>query len=143
MIIVIGARPEQNHPVAATYLKQAAKRGAKLVVMDPRGQIAARYASHMLQFKPGTDVPLLNAMLHTIVEEELYDLQYVQAQTEGFEDLKARIQAFPPEKMAEVCGIPAETIREVARLYAKARRRSSSGAWASRSTSTARTTPAA
>ncbi|MCG8597488.1 MAG: formate dehydrogenase subunit alpha, partial [Kiloniellales bacterium] len=121
VIIVIGARPEQNHPVAATYLKQAAKRGAKLIVMDPRGQIAARYASHMLQFKPGTDVPLLNAMLHTIVEEELYDLQYVQAQTEGFEDLKERIAAFPPEKMAEVCGIPAATIREVARLYAKAR----------------------
>jgi formate dehydrogenase major subunit len=120
-IVVIGARPTENHPVAATYLKQAAKRGAKLVVIDPRGHSSGlgRYASHMLQFKPGTDVALLNAMLHTIVEEELYDLQYVQANTEGFEDLKERIKGFPPEKMAEVCGIPADTIREVARLYAR------------------------
>ncbi|MEQ1649500.1 MAG: molybdopterin-dependent oxidoreductase, partial [Hyphomicrobiaceae bacterium] len=66
-IIVIGARPAENHPVAATYLKNAAKRGAKLIVMDPRGQNQgiARYASHVLQFKPGRDVALLNAMLHT------------------------------------------------------------------------------
>ena len=117
-IIVIGARPEQNHPVAATYLKQAAKRGAKLIIMDPRGHTMARYASHMLQFKPGTDVALLNAMLHTIIDEALYDRQYVQAQTDGFEDLKARIKDFSPEAMADVCGIDAQTIREVARIFA-------------------------
>ncbi len=121
VIIVIGARPTQNHPVAATYLKQAAKAGAKLIVMDPQGHGLARYATHMLQFKPGSDVALLNAMLHTIVEEELYDLQYVQAHTEGFEALKERIKAFPPEEMEEICGIPAATIREVARTYATAR----------------------
>ncbi len=120
-IIVIGARPAENHPVAATYLKNAAKRGAKLIVMDPRGQAQgiARYASHILRFKAGTDVALLNAMLNVIVSEGLVDQQYVQANTEGFEDLAARITAFPPEKMADVCGIPAETIREVARLYAR------------------------
>jgi formate dehydrogenase major subunit len=118
-IIVIGARPGQNHPVAATYLKQAAKRGAKLIVMDPRAQNLARYASHMLQFTPGRDVALLNAMIHTIIEEELYDRQYVQAHTEGFEELKSHIAAFAPEAMAEVCGIPAQTIREVARTYAR------------------------
>src|SRR5690606_15265715 len=78
-IIVIGARPAQNHPVAATFIKQAAKRGAKLIIMDPRRQGLARYASHMLQFKPGQDVALLNAMLYTIVEEKLYDEQYIQA----------------------------------------------------------------
>ncbi|WP_366554386.1 formate dehydrogenase subunit alpha [Aquibaculum sediminis] len=121
-IILIGARPAQNHPVAATYLKQAAKAGAKLVIMDPRRQGLARYASHMLQFKPGQDVALLNAMLHTIIEEGLYDEQYIQAHTKGFEELKVSVQDFPPEKMAEVCGIPAETIREVARLYARSQR---------------------
>jgi len=120
-IVVIGARPAQNHPVAATYLKNAAKRGAKLIVMDPRQQNLGRYATHMLQFKPGSDVALLNAMLYTIVEEKLYDVQYVQAHTEGFEELQERIQDFPPEKMEEVCGIPAETIREVARIYATSR----------------------
>ncbi|MCH8154642.1 MAG: formate dehydrogenase subunit alpha, partial [Proteobacteria bacterium] len=120
-IIVIGARPGQNHPVAATFLKNAAKRGAKLIVIDPRGQNLARYATHMLRFKPGQDVALLNAMLHTIIEEGLTDEQYIQAHTEGFEELKERVKAFAPETMAEVCGIDAETIREVARIYARAR----------------------
>jgi formate dehydrogenase major subunit len=120
-IIVIGARPAQNHPVAATFLKNAAKRGTKLIVIDPRKQGLSRYADYMLQFKPGQDVALLNAMLHTIVEEELYDRQYIQAQTEGFEALKERIRDFAPEKMAEVCGIDAATIREVARVYATSR----------------------
>ncbi|MCB1422526.1 MAG: formate dehydrogenase subunit alpha [Nitratireductor sp.] len=123
-IIVIGARPAENHPVAATYLKQAAKRGANLIVMDPRGQNQgiARYASHILNFKPGRDVSLLNAMLHVIMEEELYDRQYVQANTLGFEDLKENVKKFSPEEMEKVCGIPADTIREVARLYATSER---------------------
>src|SRR5918999_1697833 len=122
-IIVIGARPDQNHPVAATYLKNAAARGAKLILIDPRGQSGGlgRRASHVLRFKAGTDVALLNAMLHTIVEEGLNDRQYLQAHAEGFEALTARIKAYPPEKMAAVCGVPAATIREVARLYARSR----------------------
>ncbi len=120
-IIVIGARPAENHPVAATYLKQAAKRGAKLIIMDPRNQQSglARYASHVLQFKPAEDVALLNAMLHTIIEEGMVDIQYVQAHTEGYEALRAKVRAFSPERMAPVCDIPAETIREVARIYAR------------------------
>ena len=123
-IIVIGARPAENHPVAATYLKNAAARGAKLIVMDPRGQNQgiARYAHPRLQFKPGRDVALLNAMLCTIVEEGMVDIQYVQAHTEGFEALKAKVKDFTPEKMEPVCGIPAATIREVARLYARSER---------------------
>jgi formate dehydrogenase major subunit len=123
-IIVIGARPTENHPVAATFLKNAANRGAKLIVMDPRGQSQglARYASHTLRFKPGRDVALLNAMLNVIVAEGMVDIQYVQAHTEGFDSLKAKVEAFTPEKMEPVCGIPAATIREVARLYARSER---------------------
>ncbi len=121
VIIVIGANPTENHPVAATFFKQAAKR-ATLVVMDPRGQALRKYATHMLQFKPGTDVALLNAMLHVIVTEELYDRQYVEAQTEGFENLKRHIKDFTPEEMEKICGIDAQTIRRVARTYAKAER---------------------
>jgi formate dehydrogenase major subunit len=117
-IIVIGARPAQNHPVAATYLKNAAERGAKLIVADPRGQGLSRHATYDLRFKAGTDVALLNAMLHTIIEEGLHDPKYVEAHTEGFEELAERVKAFPPEEMAAVCGIDAQTIREVARLYA-------------------------
>ncbi len=121
-IIVIGARPNQNHPVAASFLKNAAKRGATLIVMDPRGQGLTRHATHMLQFKPGTDVALLNAMIHTIIEEGLVDEQYVQGYTEGFDDLKLGVRDFTPEKMADVCGIDADTIRTVARKYATAER---------------------
>ena len=117
-IIVIGARPEQNHPVAATYLKNRAKQGAKLIVADPRGQGLGRHAAYNLQFKAGTDVALLNAMIHTIIDEELHDPGYLQAHTDGFDELAERVKAFPPERMAEVCGIDADTIREVARLYA-------------------------
>src|SRR6187200_1246463 len=123
-IIVIGARPAENHPVAATFLKNAATRGAKLIVMDPRGQNQgiSRYASHVLQFKPGRDVALLNAMLNVIVAEGMVDIQYVQAHTEGFESLKAKVADFTPEAMEPVCGIPAATIRDVARLYARSER---------------------
>src|SRR5260221_9622360 len=78
VVIVIGANPSVNHPVAATFFKQAAKRGAKLYMMDPRSQFMARYATKMLQFKPGRDGALLNALLHTIIEEGLHNRQYVQ-----------------------------------------------------------------
>ena len=123
-IIVIGARPTENHPVAATFLKNAARRGAKLIVMDPRGQDQglARVAYLTLQFKPGRDVALLNAMLNVIVAEGMVDIQYVQAHTEGFDALKAKVADFTPEAMEPVCGIPAATIREVARLYARSER---------------------
>ncbi len=123
-ILVIGARPSENHPVAATFLKNAARDGAKLILADPRGQHQglARHAHRILQFAPGRDVALLNAMLHTIIEEELYDIQYIQAHTEGFDALRKSITNFSPEAMQDVCDIPANTIREVARLYAKSER---------------------
>ncbi len=121
VIIIIGANPAVNHPVAATFMKQAAKRGAKVIVMDPRRQALSRHAWKHLSFKPGSDVAMLNAMLHTIITEGLTDDQYIAGYTEGFEDLKQRIKDFPPEKMAAICGIPAETLREVARLYATAK----------------------
>jgi formate dehydrogenase major subunit len=121
VIIVIGANPVENHPVAATFFKQAAKRGAQLIVMDPRGQALKRHATHMLQFKPGADVAMLNGILNVIVSEQLYDRQYVQAQTSNFASLAEHIKDFTPEEMAPICGIPAETLRTVARAYARAR----------------------
>jgi formate dehydrogenase major subunit len=119
-IIVIGSNPTENHPVAATYFKQAAKRGAKLVVMDPRGTAMKRHAWKMMQFRNGADVAMLNAMLNVIVTENLYDKQYVQTYTEGFEAFAEHIKAFTPEEMEPVCGIAAETLREVARAFARA-----------------------
>jgi formate dehydrogenase major subunit len=118
--IVIGANPIENHPVAATYFKQFAKRGGKLIVMDPRGQALSRHATHMLQFRPGADVSLLNAIMHVIVEEELYDRQYIEAYTENWEAEKAHLADFSPETMADICGVDAETLRAVARDFATA-----------------------
>src|SRR5256885_4569654 len=121
VIIVIGANPTVNHPVAATYIKNAAKRGAKLIVLDPRKQSLSRHAWKHLAFKPGSDVAMLNAMLHTIITEGLTDQQYIAGYTEGFDELAERIKEFPPEKMEAICGIPAETLKEVARIYARSR----------------------
>jgi formate dehydrogenase major subunit len=122
VIVVIGANPTENHPVAATFFKQAAKRGAKLIVMDPRGQALKRHAAHMLQFKNGTDVAMLNAILNVIVSEKLYDQQYIQTFTEGFPALAEHVKDFTPEEMAPICGIDADTLRTVARTYARAER---------------------
>ena len=121
LVIVIGANPTENHPVAATFFKQAVKRGTTLVVMDPRGQALKRHADHMLQFKPGSDVALLNSIMHVIVEEELFDRQYVAAHTEGFEGMRAHLAAFSPEAMEDASGIDPDTVRTVARAYATAR----------------------
>jgi formate dehydrogenase major subunit len=119
--IVIGANPIENHPVAATYFKQFSKRGGKLIVMDPRGVGLRRHASHMLQFRPGADVSMLNAIMHVIVEEGLYDQQYIDAYTENWEAEKAHLAGFTPEKMSEICGIAPEMLRDVARTFAGAK----------------------
>ncbi|MEM9318598.1 MAG: formate dehydrogenase subunit alpha [Pseudomonadota bacterium] len=119
--IVIGCNPTANHPVAATYFKQFAKRGGKLIVIDPRGQALKTYASHMLQFRPGSDVSLLNAISHVIVEEGLFDKQYIDAYTENWEAEKAHLADYSPEAMSELCGIEPDLIRDVARTFAGAK----------------------
>jgi formate dehydrogenase major subunit len=116
--IIIGSNAVENHPVAATYFKQFAKRGGKLIVMDPRGVGLRRFASHMLQFRPGADVSLLNAIMHVIVEEGLYDRAYIEKFTENWEAEKAHLKAYSPEKVSEVCGIAPDMIRDVARTFA-------------------------
>ena len=121
-VIIIGARPTTNHPVAATYMKQASKNDTKLIIMDPRKNDMTRHAWKHLEFKPGMDVAMLNALIYTIIEEKLYDKQYVQSMTSGFEQLKESIKGFSPEEMSEKCGISADTLREVARVYAKSDR---------------------
>ena len=121
-IIVIGARPTDNHPVAATYIKQAVKRGAKLIVIDPRGQGLSRHATHNVRFRPGTDVALLNAMINVIIGDGLADRQYVDGFAEGYEELVERVTDFTPEAMEPVCGVDAATIRAIAHAYASAER---------------------
>jgi len=120
--ILTGCNPAINHPVAATYFKQAARRGTKLIVLDPRGQVLGDYAHRMLRFTPGSDVALLNAMLNVIVSERLFDQDYVAAHTEGFELLSAHVLPLTPEAMSPLCGVAPDEIRDIARTYATAGR---------------------
>jgi len=121
-ILVIGANPVQNHPVAATWIKNAVRRGARLVLADPRRTELARHAWRTLTFTPGSDVALLNALLHVIVTEGLVNEAFVaeRARPGDVSALRAHLQAFAPEAMAPLCGVDAETLREVARAYATA-----------------------
>ncbi|HYE41076.1 MAG TPA: formate dehydrogenase subunit alpha [Ramlibacter sp.] len=118
VVFIIGSNPTSNHPVAATWMKNAAENGVKLIVADPRRGDIARHATHVLQFNPGTDVAMLNAMIYTIIEEGLVNESFIKDRTSGYDALKENSKNFSPEKMAPICGIPAEKLREVARLYA-------------------------
>ena len=119
--IVVGASPVENHPVAATYFKQFAARGGTLIVMDPRGQALRRYATHMLQFRPGADVAPLDAIMHVIVDEGMVDRQYVEGVTENWAAQEAHLAGFAPETVEGLTGIDAGTVRAVARAFARGR----------------------
>ena len=119
--IVIGANPTVNHPVAATFMKNAAKNGTKIILMDPRRSDLARHATYFLQFNGDTDVALLNAMMHVIIAEGLANEAFIAERTENYEALKANVADYSPEKVAPLTGVDAQTIREVARLYATAK----------------------
>jgi len=121
LILVIGSNPTTNHPVAATWMKNAAKRGTRIVLADPRVTDIGQHTWRTLQFKADTDVALLNAMLHVIVTENLCDETFLRERADNVAELKAHVLDFTPEAMSAVCGIPADTIREVARAYAKAK----------------------
>jgi formate dehydrogenase major subunit len=118
VVMVIGSNASGNHPVAATWIKNAVRNGAKLIVADPRRTDLARHATHVLQFNPDTDVAMLNAIMHVIVTEGLVNQDFIRDRTSGYEALAQNVKKYSPEKMAPICGIPAETLREVARLYA-------------------------
>ena len=118
LIFVIGSNPTANHPVAATWMKNAAKRGAKIVLADPRVTDIGKHAWRTLQFKPDTDVAMLNALIYTVIEEGLVDQEFVQTRASNYEALKQNIQGYSPEAMAPICGVPAATLREVAREFA-------------------------
>ena len=118
--IAIGCNPAGNHPVAATYFKQFAKRGGKLITMDPRKTGLSAYAWRELQFKAGADVALLNAMMHTIMDEGLHDAEYIAERTENFDALSEHLKTFTPESVEPVTGISPDAVREVARAFATA-----------------------
>lgn len=120
-ILLCGANATENHPIAGARIKQARLRGAKLIVIDPRKIELAQYADIHLQLRPGTNVPLLNAMACAIVEEQLFDESFVNERVAEWTEFSEFIRQFSPETVADTCGVPAVQIRQAARLYATAK----------------------
>ncbi|MCB2226702.1 MAG: formate dehydrogenase subunit alpha [Desulfarculaceae bacterium] len=118
MFFVIGSNMTEAHPVAATFVKNAVMNGAKMVLVDPRRTALAEFATSHLPLKVGSDVALINGLMHVLINEDLYDKEYVQSCTVGFEELKAKVLEYPPERAAAISGVSAERIVEVARLLA-------------------------
>ncbi len=121
LIFVIGSNPTSNHPVAATWMKNAAKAGAKIVLADPRITDIGKHAWRTLQFKADTDVALLNALIYTVIDEGLVAHDFIAQRATNYEALRLNVQGYSPEAMAPICGIPASTLREVARAFANAK----------------------
>ena len=120
VIVIIGSNATENHPVAATFMKNAKRNGSKLIVMDPRRTDLARHADYFLQFKPDTDVAMLNGIMNSIIKQNLLDKDFIKDRTENFAAFAKHILKYTPEKVEKICGIPAVTLHEVANLYASA-----------------------
>jgi formate dehydrogenase major subunit len=118
--LIAGSNTTSNHPVAATFFKEAHKRGTRLIVVDPRREAIADHADWYCRIKPGTDVPFYNAVMHVIIEEGLENRAYIERHTENYEALREMVSRYTPETAAKICGVPANTIRGVAREFAGA-----------------------
>ncbi len=120
--LVAGSNAESNHPVAATFMKEAQESGMKLIVADPRKVSLARRADYYVGFRPGTDVAFFNGMLHVIFRDGLENKKFIAMRTEGFEALRRLVADYPPGRVEKITGVKAELIEEVARVYATAER---------------------
>lgn len=117
-IFVIGSNTTENHPVIGTKIKQAVRKGAKLIVADPRRIELADKADVFLQIKPGTNVALLNTIMNVIISENLQDIDYIKERTENYEALVELVKDYTPEVGAQICEVKAEDIIKAARIYA-------------------------
>lgn len=118
LMLLIGSNPTEAHPVIGYKMRQAARNGAKLVVCDPRHIDLVDEADHWIRQNHGTDIPLINGLMHIILKEGLEDKKFVEERTENFEELKAIVENYPPEKVSEMTGVPVDDLYAVARLYA-------------------------
>ena len=117
--MLVGSNPEEAHPVVGMQIRQAIKRGCKLIVVDPRDIGLAKKADIHLKLKPGTNVAFANGIMNVILSEGLQDDKFIAERTEGFEELKEIVKDYTPEKVAEICHIDADDLRKAAIMYAK------------------------
>jgi formate dehydrogenase major subunit len=120
VILLTGSNTTANHPVAATFFKEAAKRGTRLIVVDPRRPDIASFARWYCRIKPGSDVAFYNGLMHVLVAEGLTDEEFIRTRTENFDALRDLVGDYPPERVAPLCGIDAGTIRDIARAIGTA-----------------------
>ncbi len=116
--LIIGSNTSEAHPLIASRILKARERGARLIVIDPRETQMARLADLYLAQRPGSDVAVLNGLMQVILEEELWDKEYVAGRTEGFEAMKAVVSGYTPERVEQLSGVPADMVRQAARMYA-------------------------
>ena len=122
VIMLVGSNPEEAHPVIGMQIRQAVERGTRLIVVDPRDIGLSRQADIHLKLKPGTNVAFANGMMNVIIHEGLADEEFIRTRTEGFEELKKIVEEYTPERVAEICHIDADHLREAALMYAKAKK---------------------
>lgn len=122
VIMLVGSNPEHAHPVIGMQIRQAVEKGTKLIVVDPREIDLAKKADIHLKLRPGTNVAFANGMMHIIIEEGLLDEAFIHERTENFEAVKEAVREYTPDKVAGICGIDADILREAARMYATADR---------------------
>jgi len=120
-IFIIGSNTTENHPIAAKWIFRARAGGAKLIVADPRHIQMAELADIAIQHNLGTDVALINGLMHIIIKEGWHDQEYIEERTEGFEELAAKVEEYTPDKVSEITGIAPETLRAIAEMYAKSK----------------------
>ncbi len=118
LLLLVGTNTTEAHPVVGYKMRQAARRGAKLIVCDPRRIELAEESDYWLRLQPGTDIPLLNGLMHIIIKEELYDKKFVEERTENFNALKETVKKYTPDYVSRLTGVPEEDLYAVARLYA-------------------------
>ncbi|HEX2125630.1 MAG TPA: formate dehydrogenase subunit alpha [Thermoleophilaceae bacterium] len=118
--VLAGTNTTANHPVASSFFKQAKRRGTTLIVVDPRRERIADYADIYCQIKPGTDVAFYNGVMHEIIALDLVDREFISQRVTNYGELAKTVRQYTPERAAQICGVGADTIREVARLWGEA-----------------------
>jgi formate dehydrogenase major subunit len=118
-IFIIGSNTSENHPIAAKWIFRGQEKGAKTIVVDPRFTQIAFLADIAVQHRLGSDVALINGLMHIIIKEGWHDKAYVEERTEGFAELSAKLEDYPPDKVAQITGIDTDTLRKMAEMFAK------------------------
>ncbi|STW65896.1 formate dehydrogenase-H [Klebsiella michiganensis] len=121
LVFIFGYNPADSHPIVANHVINAKRNGAKIIVCDPRKIETARIADMHIALKNGSNIALLNAIGHVIIEEDLYDKSFVASRSEGFEEYRKIVEGYTPESVEEITGVSAQEIRACARMYASAK----------------------